>query len=208
MKQLLILGHLMILVCIKLSGQTTTIIREPVRPPPGSTTVAQPAPTSGQNIDKNTLQDMLKRIAELENTVAALNKKLAYQGMTIMTVEGGASEMIPQYENNDDSYYHMGYKIKINNPLCNNNPNAIIVAMNQSTWSNAITPSKTVYNSSDNAWYILLPGLELTRLEKIKVENIGRNSIELVAAEGTEGLISARKVVPSNFKFSVIIFNK
>lgn len=177
-----------------------TTVRQPVNTNSVFTTAATPL-TDNNSI---ALQDLIKKMAELEAQVTALKNKLPFQDMAVITVETSDVNI----QNVSSPRMH---QIKIDNPVSNNNPSAVVVAMKQSG-DGQMQLANAFYNQQDRYWYISTPSIELLKVENLVVSTAD-NSTTLYTSDQTygqaQGLATARSIQPiPGQKFSVIIFKK
>jgi hypothetical protein len=157
-----------------------------------------------------TLEELNKRILDLESQLNSVKNKLPFQNMAVMMIEATEKNM----EAGTGDFPFFKHHIRIDNPLSNNNPKAIVLAMNLGDKDKMQTVN-AFYNSKDNYWYISVPQLKLSGFEfwgireGSKTARIELEIISYSSFEHSQGVAFAKPSWPNlGQKFSVIIFNE
>ncbi|MDZ4795779.1 MAG: hypothetical protein SGI83_15980 [Bacteroidota bacterium] len=119
-------------------------------------------------INARILDSLIKRIEILKAKIDAIGAKLTFEKMSVMTLVAGDQNMISETQEGYTSYHH---DIKIDNPLCNNNPNAIVLVMKQKDNNSKLLdagrtePASVYFNGLDKHWYLITPSWQLRGYE-------------------------------------------
>ena len=99
------------------------------------------------------IEILLKEVARIEGKMDAINAKLSFDEMAVMTLVTSDLNMIKEAREGFSFYHH---EIKIDNPVCNNNSKAIVLVANHAI-GNEVEAVNIFYNESDKFWYIKTP---------------------------------------------------
>lgn len=133
----------------------------------GSTTVI----TTNSNNQNLTLEELNKKVASLEAIVNSINNKLPFQAMAAMTIEATDKNM--EMVSGDFNYYK--HQIRIDNPISNNNPKAVIFGMYYGE-SKEMQIVNAFYNAGDGYWYLSVPQYTLTGFRAVDFKIIERKN--------------------------------
>ena len=185
-----------------------TITTPPVTPTnPGVTTV-----TTTQTL---TIEELSRKVTDLQDQLNNIQNKLPFQNMAVMVIE--ASEKNMEMKTSETGKALFLHQIKIDNPLCNANPKAIVIVMNLGD-KDHMQLVNAFYNVKDQYWYISTPQLVLKGVELVhlgQIQAIGDNRVADVIyntepfSENSRGLAAAGPNYPKKGeKYSVLIFNQ
>ena len=170
---------------------------------------------SGSNNQTLTLEELSRKVADLQNQLNGIQNKLPFQNMAVMVVE--ASEKNMEMKTGETGNTFFLHQIKIDNPLCNANPKAILIVMNLGD-KDHMQLVNAFYNAKDQFWYISTPQLVLKGFDPVHIgqlQNVGdlRQADVVYNTEpfsaNSRGLASAGPRYPKlGEKFSVLIFNE
>ena len=102
------------------------------------------------------LGQLTQQVAELQARLDTIESKLPFQNMAAITLVASENNMKGVSENGSTFFQH---QIKIDHPLCNNNPKAVVFAVNQAD-SKQLAAVNIFYNAPDTFWYISTPDLQ------------------------------------------------
>lgn len=141
-------------------------------------------------------EDNLARLDSLRNSIARvkervdmLTSKLSFEQMKVLTVVCGDDNTSSQILGGFKLY---GHKIRIDDPLCNNNPKALIfVAKQKDNDKRYLDAGRTEdvgvsYNTVDNRWYIMVPDWQLKGFEPDIVVTIALEDGEMYGHKAGE----------------------
>ena len=100
------------------------------------------------------IENLRTDLARLEAQLNMAEKKLPFGEMALLTIVSGENNM-NKVTNPDGSTYFKN-EVKIDNPVCNNNPKAIILATSH-TLTNDILSVNVYFDKNDGYWYIKTP---------------------------------------------------
>ena len=204
-------------VPISTMANTVTI---PTTPPPSSTptnpVVSTVTTTStGSSTQTLTVEELSRKVTELQDQLNNIQSKLPFQNMAVMVVEANEKNMeITTSETGKALFLH---HIKIDNPLCNANPKAIVIVMNLGD-KNHMQLVNAFYNAKDQFWYISTPQLVLKGFDPVHIGVLGPigdlRQADVIFntepfSENSKGLASAGPNYPKKGeRYSVLIFNQ
>lgn len=107
-----------------------------------------------KNDDQNqAIESLRAELARLEAQLSQAEKKLPFEEMALLTIVSGERNM-NKVTNEDGTFFV--HEVRIDNPVCNNNPRAIVFATSH-TIGRDIISINVYYNSKDGYWYIKIP---------------------------------------------------
>lgn len=116
---------------------------------------------SDTTTDLPTMADLTNQLADLQARVENLSSKLTFGEMAVLTLEASELNMKGSISEGMTIYSH---EIKIDHPLCNNNPAAIVLVVQHADNRN-LRVVNVNYKESDNAWYITIPDKDIRGYE-------------------------------------------
>ncbi len=174
-----------------------------------------PATGSGSSNQTFTLEELSRKVSDLQDQLNNIQNKLPFQNMAVMVIEAGEKNMeIKTTETGNTVFLH---QVKIDHPLCNANPKAIVIAMSLGD-KDHMQLVNAFYNTKDQYWYISTPQLVLKGFDPVhlgQLQAVGDSRQADVIyntepfSENSKGLASAGPKYPKpGEKYSVLIFNQ
>ena len=188
----------------------TTTPSAPTNPAVSTVTTSSSA-SSTQTL---TLEELSRKVADLQEQLNSIQNKLPFQNMAVMVVE--ASEKNMEMKTGETGNTFFLHQIKIDNPLCNSNPKAIVIVMNLGD-KDHMELTTAFYNTKDQYWYINTPQVVLKGFDPVISNGIqygdGKHPEYIFDpqpfSENSRGLAYAGPKYPKvGEKFSVLIFNQ
>lgn len=102
---------------------------------------------------EQTIESLQKRLSDIESQLNRLKEKLPFQEMAIMTLIANEANMIGKTDEYGTTYLP---RIKIDNPISNNNPKAVVLAVNQAE-TGRLQPVNVFFDKTDGYWYLTTP---------------------------------------------------
>ena len=201
---------------VPISTMANTITIPTITTP--SSTPTNPAVSTVTTTDPNTqtltLEELSRKVADLQDQLNRIQNKLPFQNMSVMVVE--ASERNMEMKTGETGNTFFLHQIKIDNPLCNSNPKAIVIVMNLGD-KDHMELTTAFYNTKDQYWYINTPQVVLKGFDPVISNGIqygdGKHPEYIFDpqpfSENSSGLAYAGPKYPKvGEKFSVLIFNQ
>ena len=207
---------------VPISTMTNTITIPTITPPPDTPT--NPAVTkvtttgSGTSTQTLTIEELSRKVTDLQDQLNSIQSKLPFQNMAVMVIE--ASEKNMEMKTSETGKALFLHQIKIDNPLCNSNPKAIVIVMNLGD-KDHMQLVNAFYNAKDEYWYISTPQLVLKGFDPVHIDGHTEDNkiygalLAVVAyntgvfSENSRGLASAGPNYPKKGeKYSVLIFDQ
>ena len=170
---------------------------------------------SGNSNKVLTIEELSRKVNDLQDQLNSIQSKLPFQNMAVMVIEANEKNM--EAKTSETGSIHFLQQVKIDNPLCNANPKAIVIAMSLGD-KDHIQLVNAFYNATDQYWYISTPQLALKGFDLVHIGQAGPIGDLRLAdviyntetfSENTRGLASAGPKYPKpGEKFSVLIFNQ
>ena len=179
---------------------------------PAVTTVTTTSPTS--STQKLTAEELNRKMNDLQNQLNGIQSKLPFQNMAMMVIE--ASEKNMEMKTSESGNALFLHQIKIDNPLCNANPKAIVIVMNLSD-KDHMQLVNAFYNAKNSYWYISTPQIVLKGFDPVvnylsPDKTVTKPEYILDTqpfSENSRGLAYAGPKYPkAGEKFSVLIFDQ
>jgi len=164
------------------------------------------------NSKAQTMESLQQKLTELESKLNALQEKLPFQDMAVMTLIAKEENMTAQISEYGTIYLP---RIKIDNPVCNNNPKAVVLAVNQAETAR-LQPINVVYDDGDGYWYLttpqfrivgFTPGLHITEVLPTGVVRGQMHEIKDMMNSTGIPTVGPQRPRPGE-RFSVIIFSE
>ena len=182
-------------------------------PNPATTTVT--TTSSGSSIQTLTVEELSRKVTDLQDQLNSIQSKLPFRNMAVMVIEASEKNMEKKTGETGNTFFL--HHIKIDNPLCNANPKAIVIVMNVGD-KDHMQLVNAFYNTKDQYWYISTPQLVLKGFDPVHIgqlQDVGDlRQADVIYntekfSENSRGLASAGPNYPkTGEKFSVLIFDQ
>ncbi|HEY6063868.1 MAG TPA: hypothetical protein VIV35_09680 [Chitinophagaceae bacterium] len=133
---------------IPISTMTNTTTIPTSTPPNTNMTTTTPTNTDNNYNQSLTLEELNKKVANLEYQLKVLSSRLPYANVAFVTVVADESNLEGATPDHPDRFK----SIRIDNPLCNGNPDVKIFAIRE--MNDRYSISRIQYSSADGYWHI------------------------------------------------------